>query len=210
MNGEFETKDDNMRMYLQRVKFLIEQLKQFSISHIPRFANAQADSLAKLARSADVPKARNIIWDVLPTPSINQLVTMVDRLDTWMDPFLNYFQHGTVLEDPTLVFLFLKKLKWFEFHEGTLCKKSYTHPLFKCVTLEDENYILREIHEGGCGIYQGFETIINKTLRSWYYWLTLKEDAEETCQIMRKVPILHKNPTEAFKLPLYYPGCTPL
>ena len=108
---------------------MVEQLEQFSISHIPRSENAQADSLAKLASSADGPKARNITWEILPNPSINQSVIMVDRFDTWMDPFIKYFRHGILPNDPALVPLFSKKVKWFEFHEGTLYKKSFTHPL---------------------------------------------------------------------------------
>src|SRR5688500_8319833 len=53
VNSDFEAKDDSMRMYLQKVKAMVKQLKQFSISHNPRSENAQADSLAKLASSAD-------------------------------------------------------------------------------------------------------------------------------------------------------------
>src|SRR5688572_22713030 len=86
-----------------------------------------------------------------------------------------------------------KKSKWFEYHDGTLYKKSYTHPLLKCVTPKEGNYILREIHEGGCGIHQGIRTVINKVLRSGYYWPTLRQDAENLilrcskCQFFSKV-----------------------
>ncbi|XP_057535182.1 uncharacterized protein LOC130813367 [Amaranthus tricolor] len=104
-------KDDSMGMYLQKVKTMVKQLEQFSISHIPRSENAQADSLAKLANSADGPKARNITWEILPSPSINQSVTMIDRSDTWRDPFIKYFQQGTLPDDPSLAPLFLKKVK---------------------------------------------------------------------------------------------------
>ena len=96
---------------LQKVKTMVKQLEQFSISHIPRSENAQADSLAKLASSADGPKARNITWEILPSPSINQSVTMIDRSDTWRDPFIKYFQQGTLPDDPSLAPLFLKKVK---------------------------------------------------------------------------------------------------
>ena len=67
---------------------------------------------------------------------------MVNRTDTWMDPFIKYFQQGTLHDDPTLPSMFLKKVKWFEFYEGILYKKSFTHPLLKCVTPKDGNYIL--------------------------------------------------------------------
>ena len=70
-----------------------------------------------------------------------------------------------------------KASKWFLWHDGHLYKKSFTHPLLKCITLEEGDYVLREIHEGACGAHQGARTIAGKALRSGYYWPTLKEDA---------------------------------
>ena len=147
-----------------------------------------------MTSSTEGHKARNITWEILPSPSINQLITMIDRSDTWMAPFIKYVQQGTLPDDPALAPLFLKTVKWFEFHEGTLYKKSFTHPLLKCVTPKDSNYILREIHEGACGIHLGVRTIINKAIRNGYYWPTLKEDVAslvrscQKCQFFTEVP----------------------
>lgn len=63
MNGEFEAKDDSMNMYLQKVKEFVAKFDKFSLIHILRSDNAQADSLARLASSAETPNARNIIWE---------------------------------------------------------------------------------------------------------------------------------------------------
>ncbi|XP_057542470.1 uncharacterized protein LOC130820933 [Amaranthus tricolor] len=109
VNGEFEAKDDSMKMYLQKVREFVKKFDKFTLIHIPRSQNAQADSLAKLASSAETSAARDIIWEVLPNP---------------------------------------------------------------------RNYILREIHEGGCGINQGVRTVIGKVLRSGYYCPSLRKDAE--------------------------------
>ena len=81
---------------------------------------------------------------------------------------------------------------------GASKKNSYTHPLLKCITPKEGNYILREIHAGGCGIHQGVRTVINKLLRSEYYWHYLRSDAEtlilrcSKCQLFSKVA---KKPT---------------
>ena len=122
--------------------------------HIPRSQNAQADSLAKLASSAETSPARDIIWEVLPNPNINFMVDTIDRSETWMEPYIKYLQNQTLPQDEGQAKILQKRVGWFELHEGTLSKK-YTHPLLKCVSLEEGNYILREIHEGGCGIHQG-------------------------------------------------------
>ena len=83
------------------------------------------------------------------------------------------------LEDPVIGPMILKKLKWFEWYDGALYKKSYTHPLLKSVTPSEGDYILREIHEGPCGIHEGARTITEKVLRSGYYWPSLKVDAQK-------------------------------
>ncbi|XP_057545841.1 uncharacterized protein LOC130824839 [Amaranthus tricolor] len=178
VNGEFEAKDDSMKMYLQQVKEFVQKFDKFTLEHIPRSQNAQADSLAKLASSAETSAARDIIWEVLPNPSINFMVNTIDRSDTWMEPYIEYLRNQTLPQDKSQANMLQKKARWFELHEGTLYKKSYTHPLLKCVSPEEGNYILREIHEGGCGIHQGVRTVIGKVLRSGYYWPSLREDAE--------------------------------
>ncbi|XP_057548014.1 uncharacterized protein LOC130826442 [Amaranthus tricolor] len=155
VKGEFEAKDDSMKMYLQQVKNFVPKFDKFTLEHIPRSQNAQADSLAKLASSADTSAARGIIWEVLPNPSINFMVNTIDRSETWMGPYVKYLQDQMLPQDENQAKMLQKKAKWFELHEETLYKKSYTHPLLKCVAPEEGNYILREIHEGGCGIHQG-------------------------------------------------------
>ena len=79
MNGEFEAKDDSMKMYLQQVSKFVKKFKKFTFVHIPRSQNAQVDSLAKLASSVETSTAPDIIWEVLPNPSINFMVNTIDR-----------------------------------------------------------------------------------------------------------------------------------
>ena len=134
--------------------------------------------MAKLASSAETSAARDIIWEVLPNPSINFMVNTIDRSETWMEPYIKYLQNQTLPQDENWAKMLQKKARWFELHEGTLYKKSYTHPLLKCVSPEEGNYILREIYEGGCGTHQGVRTVIGKVLRSGYYWPSLRGDSE--------------------------------
>lgn len=83
-----------------------------------------------------------------------------------MEPLIKFLQSNILPDNEHDAQLLLKNVRWFEFHEGILYKKSYTHPLLKCVTPEEGNYILREIHEGRCGIHQGTRTMISKVVRS--------------------------------------------
>lgn len=111
-----------------------------------------------------------------------------------MDRYISLLRDGQPPEDPELGPIIVKKAKWFEWYDGALYKKSYTHPFLKCVTPTEGDYIIREIHVGACGIHQGTRTLIGKVLRSGYYWPSLKADAEklvktcEKCQFFGEVP----------------------
>ena len=62
VNEKFETKDESVNMYLQQVREFIKKFDKFTLVHIPRSQNAQVDSVAKLASSAETSAARDIIW----------------------------------------------------------------------------------------------------------------------------------------------------
>ncbi|XP_048496365.1 uncharacterized protein LOC125495631 [Beta vulgaris subsp. vulgaris] len=49
ISGEYEAKEDNMRMYLAKARAVIGRLAGFRITHIPRSENQQADALARMA-----------------------------------------------------------------------------------------------------------------------------------------------------------------
>ncbi|XP_057529902.1 uncharacterized protein LOC130808441 [Amaranthus tricolor] len=143
VNGEFEAKDDSMKMYLQQVKDFVPKFDKFTLEHIPRSQNDQADSLAKLASSADTSAARDIIWEVLPNPSINFMVDTIDRSETWMGPYVKYLRDQMLPQDDNQAKMLQKKAKWFELHEGTLYKKSYTSPSEMCCSRRRKLYPTR-------------------------------------------------------------------
>ena len=80
VNGDYEAKDDNMKMYLAKVKQAMAKFHLVVLLHIPRSENAQADALSRLASSSISDEPRNINWEVLPCPSINAFVGGVNRL----------------------------------------------------------------------------------------------------------------------------------
>jgi hypothetical protein len=50
--------------------------------------------------------------------------------------------------------------------------------LMKCVSKEEGKEILQEIHEGVCQNHVAFHTLVGKSFRSGFYWLTTLADAE--------------------------------
>ena len=52
-------------------------------------------------------------------------------------------------------------------------------PYLKCVNEEEARYILEEIHAGVCGDHVGPRSLVNKVIRTGYFWPTMQVDAIE-------------------------------
>jgi len=60
-----------------------------------------------------------------------------------------------------------------------LYKRGYGQPLLKCVTAEQAQYIIKELHEGICGYHSGTRTMATRVLRAGYFWLTIEADCHD-------------------------------
>ena len=54
--------------------------------------------------------------------------------------------------------------------------------LLKCITPEEGQKILEEIHPECCGNHADSRTLVGKAFRSRYYWPTALKDVEELVQ----------------------------
>ena len=52
-------------------------------------------------------------------------------------------------------------------------------PYLKCLALDEATYVLQEIHEGVYGNHPGPRSLVGKTIRAGYFWLTMQKDAAE-------------------------------
>jgi len=50
-----------------------------------------------------------------------------------------------------------------------LYKRRYGQPLLKCVTAEQAQYIIKELHEGICGYHSDARTMATRVLRAVYF-----------------------------------------
>ena len=83
--------------------------------------------------------------------------------------------------------------------DGQLYKRSLGRPYLKCLTPEQDQYVLVELHEGICKNNPGGRTLAHRAHTQGYYWPTMKSDAADyvkkydPCQ--RMSPIL-KSPVQ--------------
>jgi hypothetical protein len=66
---------------------------------------------------------------------------------------------------------------------GKLYKKSITSILQRCVTPQEGQEILKDIHAGVCGHHASSRAIAAKAFHAGFYWLTVIEDAKDSQKV---------------------------
>ena len=86
--GEFQTKGVKLAAYLAKVMGLLDNFEYYTITHVPREKNANANALAKLASSGDAQALGIVPVEVLSAPSIQDIdfVMEVEHSGSWMTP----------------------------------------------------------------------------------------------------------------------------
>ena len=65
-----------------------------------------------------------------------------------MDEIIEYKQTGILPLDPKKAKYVKRRDTWFVYWNGQLYKKSFSHPLLKCITPEKGAEVLDDIHQG--------------------------------------------------------------
>ena len=99
-----------------------------------------------------------------------------------MKPIVQYLEHGTLPEDKLQAQKLRVKAAHYSMHNGELYRSSLSHPWSKCVSPEEGDYVLREIHEGICGAHEAQDTLVRKALLQGYYWPSMMKDALQLVQ----------------------------
>ncbi|KAL0452032.1 UNVERIFIED_CONTAM: hypothetical protein Slati_1181300 [Sesamum latifolium] len=208
VEGTYEAKEESMIQYLQQIADLKTKFHHFQIIQIPREENAKADSLSKLASSLEDCRTRHITIHYLPEARTPLAVQPITTGEDWRTPIIKWIEEGLLPENRWEAARLKTRATRFIIQEHILYKKSYTHPLLRCLSTEEGIHILQEIHSGCCGAHVGTRILANKALRAGYFWPTMKQDAIrlvskcEKCQKHSSLIHQQQNPS----LPCYPPA----
>jgi hypothetical protein len=87
----------------------------------------------------------------------------------------------------------------FTILNGFLYRRGFTLPLLKCISTEEGNYVLREIHEGICGSHSGARVLAHKAVRTGFYWPNMYKESMEIvryCDKCQRFANITKQPPE--------------
>jgi hypothetical protein len=117
--------------------------------------------------------------------------------------------HKKLPEDVVEARRIVQRSKAFVIIKGELYKKSILGVLQRCVTPQEGQAILHEIHGGICGHHASSQAIAAKAFRAGFYWLTTVEDAKDIvrrCEACQRFPFKpHAPAAELQPIPLSWP-----
>uniref|UniRef100_A0A2N9GXI9 Uncharacterized protein n=1 Tax=Fagus sylvatica TaxID=28930 RepID=A0A2N9GXI9_FAGSY len=192
VKGEYEAKEDRMKRYLMVVKNLLTQFKKVELLQIPREENEAADRLARLASSGVEIDG---FVEIQGRPSTEEeTINPISFTTTWMLPIIRYLKEGTLPADRAEAHKLRIRASRFQLLGGILYKMGFSRPHLRCLSPEEANYVIREVHEGVCGNHSGARSLAHKLTRAGYYWPSLLHDATQfvkacdKCQRFANVP----------------------
>ncbi|XP_071712598.1 uncharacterized protein [Rutidosis leptorrhynchoides] len=192
----FEAIHPVIQLYLSKVGELIESFRGFSIEHVRRSQNKNADVLSKLASITFTHLAKEVVVEFLERRfvEIEEVHDLVkEEANTWMKPLREYLELGILPEDMKEARKIRIKAPSYKLMNGGLYRKSFLTPCLRCVGQNQASVIIKEMHKGVCGLHAGLRSVVIKILRLGYYWPTTHEDTvtmlqtSESFQIHAKV-----------------------
>jgi hypothetical protein len=191
---------DNMTAYRNLYYYLEGTFDGCEVSHISRANNEEADNLANIgSQCLHIPQG--VFWEEIIDRSIKnsktstmegqptgsgarktsvaepEEVMMIE--ETWMQPYLAYMINKILPEDTVEAKRIIRRSKAFVVLQGKLYKKSILGVLQRCVTPQEGQEILKDIHAGVCGHHVSSRAIAAKAFRAGFYWLTAIEEAKD-------------------------------
>jgi ribonuclease HI len=212
---EYSAKDPALMQYLTAVRSIERQFKGFTLQHVDRARNEEADALAKAAARGETFPS-DVFYHVIGTPAVrnpeglhvtnnaegHRIVNLIMTED-WQAPitlFLQGYYHPSDVNEA-------KRLKHrsrdFVLVGDQLYKKEISQPMLKCVTETEGIQILREVHSGTCGSHSGPRALAAKVIRQGFYRpaiICAANRVTRSCEACQKFSPRSGNPSQFTKL----------
>ncbi|XP_068479045.1 uncharacterized protein [Phaseolus vulgaris] len=159
----------------------------------------KADSLSKLASQQRQLQHNSVIQQTLshPTVGLEECFNIATSKYEWIKTYIEVIKNqeqGVELDTKMT-----KKVASFLLIGDELYKRGHSMPLLKCLSKEQAQCVVKELHEGICGLHCGARTMATKVCRAGYYWPTLREDCEiyvKTCKKCQEFGSLNHIPAQ--------------
>jgi ribonuclease HI len=186
---ESEAKEPELVKYLAEVRKMERHFQGFTIEHLPKKRNGEADELVKKAARGEAMPL-DVFFEILTTPSIKpdkQPLSTVNTIASmnWRAPIIAFLRGHYELVKTHDLKRMQARTSGYVLKDDSLFKLGVCAPLLKCNTQEQGIKLMKEIHGGMCGSHIATRALAGKAFRQGFYWPTTIRDAEQivkTCK----------------------------
>ena len=119
--------------------------------------------------------------------------------ENWTTPIIAYLQSGTLPDGKNAARKLKVQASRFVLIRDVLYKRGFSRPYLRCLSHDEANYAMREVHEGICGNHSRARSLEHKLIRAGYYWPTMLKDTQayvKACDKCQRFSNFIKQPSE--------------
>jgi hypothetical protein len=181
-----KARDLKLEKYLHGVRRLEASFERFSVKNIPRGENEHADLLAKSAAQG-LPLPSEVFFETIKAPSIELMERAVLTIspvhsEDWRTKIISFLQGNCLSDDEAYNKRMEARTRPYVIIEGELYKHGVCSPLLKCLSRNEGQELMKEIHAGLCEAHIGSRPLLGKVFRKGFYWPKAASDAADLVQ----------------------------
>ena len=111
--------------------------------------------------------------------------------------------HGILLDGKDAARKLKVQASRFVLIRDVLCKRGFSQLYLRCLSHDEVDYVMKEVHEGICGNHSGARLLVHKLVRAGFYWPTMLKDAQayvKTYDKCQRFSNLIRQPSEELTL----------
>jgi hypothetical protein len=176
-------RDTTLEKYLALIRRMENYFRWFSVEHIDRNKNTEADELAKaVARKTALPP--NVFFQTIEDSSVKTIepgLRMVNIIqgEDWRAPIMTYLRHHYERDNNTKLLRMQQRPRAYQIVDNNLYKTSIIGPLLHCLRKAEGKELLAEIHSGVRGGHIGSRVLTAKVFRQGFYWPSVIDNASK-------------------------------
>ena len=165
-----------MVKYVCLVRLRLESFAAWKLKHIPRDSNEKVDALAAVATSLPIKETIFLHVYLSPASSIttNQVNEINEACSSWMTPIVHYLSSGEFPDNRIEAHKVQVQAARFSLVNRQLNKRYIDGSYLKCLTSQQGQYVLAELHEGRCGNHPCGRNLAYRAHTQGYYWPTMR------------------------------------
>jgi ribonuclease HI len=164
-----KARDLKLEKYLDAVRRLEASFEGFSVKNVPRGENEHADLLAKSAAQG-LPFPSEVFSETIKAP-IERAVLTISHVhsEDWRTEIISFLQGNCLSDDEAYNKRMEANTRPYVIIEGELYKHGVCSPLLKCLSRNEGQELMKEIHAELCGAHIGSRPLMGNVFRQGFY-----------------------------------------